>query len=69
LIQNLRKKSNAPPMPDPPPLWGLTLIGALEWAKVNVTYACSVDVVMKVISGGGVHLPSKFGHAPRTNIS
>jgi hypothetical protein len=29
LIENLLKKSNAPPMPDPPPLWGLTLIGAL----------------------------------------
>ena len=28
LIENLLKKSNAPPMPDPPPLWGLTLIGA-----------------------------------------
>jgi hypothetical protein len=28
LIENLVKKSNAPPMPDPPPLWGLTLIGA-----------------------------------------
>jgi hypothetical protein len=27
LIDNLLKKSNAPPMPDPP-LWGLTLIGA-----------------------------------------
>jgi hypothetical protein len=25
LIENLLKKSNAPPMP--PPLWGLTLIG------------------------------------------
>ena len=24
-------------------------------------------VVMKVISGGGVHLPSKFSHAPLTN--
>jgi hypothetical protein len=31
LIENLLKKSNAPPMPNPPsPLWGLTLIGALE---------------------------------------
>jgi hypothetical protein len=29
LIENSLKKSNAPPMPDPPPLWGLTLIGAL----------------------------------------
>jgi hypothetical protein len=29
LIENLLKKSNAPPMSDPPPLWGLTLIGAL----------------------------------------
>jgi hypothetical protein len=29
LIENLLKKSNAPPMPaPPPPLWGLTLIGA-----------------------------------------
>ena len=28
LIENLLKKSNAPHMPDPP-LWGLTLIGAL----------------------------------------
>jgi hypothetical protein len=27
LIENLLKKSNAPPMP-PLPLWGLTLIGA-----------------------------------------
>jgi hypothetical protein len=27
-IKNLLKKSNAPPMPDPHPLWGLTLIGA-----------------------------------------
>jgi hypothetical protein len=27
LIENLLKKSNALPMPDPPPLWGLTLIG------------------------------------------
>jgi hypothetical protein len=29
LIENLLKKSNTPPMPDPPPPWGLTLIGAL----------------------------------------
>jgi hypothetical protein len=28
LIGNFLKKSNAPPMPTPPPLWGLTLIGA-----------------------------------------
>jgi hypothetical protein len=28
-VGHLLKKSNAPPMPDPP-LWGLTLIGALN---------------------------------------
>jgi hypothetical protein len=32
LIENLLKKSNAPPMPDPP-LWGLALIGALVAAR------------------------------------
>jgi hypothetical protein len=39
LIENLLKKTNAPPMPDTPPppsgLWGLTLIGALYY-KVSM---------------------------------
>jgi hypothetical protein len=30
LIENLLKKSNAPCMPDPHSLWGLTLIGAFQ---------------------------------------
>jgi hypothetical protein len=33
LIENVLKKSNTPPMPNPsPPLWGLTLIGALYYS-------------------------------------
>jgi hypothetical protein len=35
LIENLLKKSNAPPMPDPLPLWGLTLIDALTCSNIT----------------------------------
>ena len=60
LIENVLKKSNAPPMPDPP-LWGLTLIGALvfvdcEWSLV------SMDLASRACEGKG-------GTADNTSIN